>query len=223
MVDSREGSDEAHPIHDVCLISLMSPSLSHSRSLVQQINVLACSRFITVPPGKVSLHFYYSKLFSEEMLHQEINYATDAKKRGLCRLKLSARPFLFPAPFQFLVTFKIHRERDVIKALQLCPEVFTSAKSSAEYLSRACPEGHFGVHPATCDCQVLSLTVVLPVLLAMPGSCVLPKGSGSVAKLCGSPIAGLSRAPSRRLRGEAPRIQLEEAVRAAACQSQHSP
>lgn len=122
MVDSREGSDEAHPIHDVCLISLMSPSLSHSRSLVQQINVLAC-RFITVPPGKVSLHFYYSKLFSDEMLHQEINYATDAKKRGFCRLKLSAWPFFFPAPFQFLVTLKIHQERDIIKALQLCPEV----------------------------------------------------------------------------------------------------
>lgn len=223
MVDSREGSDEAHPIRDVYLISLMSPSLSHSRSLVQQINVLACSRFITVPPSKVSLHFYYSKLFSEEMLHQEINYATDAKKRGLCRPKLSTWPFFFPTPFRFLVTLKIHRERGVIKALQLCPEVFTSAKSSAEYLSRACPEGHFGVHPATSDCQVLSLTTVLPMLLAMRGSRVLPEGSESVARLCGSPMAGLSRAPSCWPRGEAPRIQLEEAFRAAACQSQHSP
>lgn len=99
MVDSREGSDEAHPIHDVCLISLMSPSLSHSRSLVQQINVLACSRFITVPPGKVSLHFYYSKLFSDEMLHQEINYATDAKKTWLVSLKARSVAIFLPCSF----------------------------------------------------------------------------------------------------------------------------
>lgn len=175
------------------------------------------------PRARCPFTFITANCFQKKCCIRKLTMPQMLKKRGLCHLKLAAWPFFFPAPFQFLVTLKIHRERDVIKALQLCPEVFTSAKSSAEYLSRACPEGHFGVHPATCDCQVLSLTVVLPVLLAMPGSCVLPKGSGSMAKLCGSPMAGLSRAPSRRLRGEAPRIQLEEAVRAAACQSQHSP
>lgn len=47
---------------------------------VQLINALLYRRFIIVPPSKLFLHFYYSEVFSEEMLHQEINYAADAKK-----------------------------------------------------------------------------------------------------------------------------------------------
>lgn len=59
---------------------------------VQQIN--CC------PLGMVFLHFYYSKLFSRKILHQEINYTTDAKKHILYGSKQSAWLFLL---YPFLV------------------------------------------------------------------------------------------------------------------------
>lgn len=86
------------------------------------------------PLGMLFLHFYYSKLFSGKILHQEINYTTDAKKCILYGSKQSAWSFFCSTHFQFLVTLKkrlrkvhhggpvIHSEFFTCSLIQLNPQ-----------------------------------------------------------------------------------------------------